>query len=372
MIVTAMTALHATVTPLERPVPHASSPPRAVSETPDAKQEAATDASVTTDAVSDRACDAPFVDERDLEKVDAFLDAIEGPLDRWFRPVVRGFERIPQGSALVVANHNGGVLMPDLWMIGAAFRKARGSAQLPYALGHDAALDAPVLGPALRALGGARACHRSANALFRAGKKVLVFPGGDLENLRPFSARDRIVFGGRKGYVRLAIRHGVPISPIVTSGAHSGMVVLDDGQKLARALHLDKLRIHVLPTVLTVPWGITIGFPPPYLPLPVRTYIEALAPITFARSGAEAAADDGYVEQCHAEVVRRMQAALERLSAERRQARRNKIDAVIDRFVDRALGLITPVIDPPPSAPERELTAETSEVRPQPVLRLVA
>lgn len=325
------------------------------------------------------AAPAAFVDERNLDTVDAFLDAIEKPLDTWFRPVVRGFDRIPEGSALVVANHNGGVVMPDLWMIASAFRRARGSDQLPYALGHDAALDAPVLGPALKALGGARACHRSANALFRAGKKVLVFPGGDLENLRPFTARDRIVFGGRKGYVRLAIRHGVPISPIVTSGAHSGMIVLDDGRKLARALGLDKLRIHVLPTVLTVPWGLTIGFPPPYLPLPIRTYIEALAPISFARSGPEAAADEAYVEQCHAEVVRRMQSALERLSAERRQARRAKIDDVIDRVLDRALAMLAPVIDPPSAPPEVLSAPRASDdekraiaSRAEPHLRLVA
>jgi 1-acyl-sn-glycerol-3-phosphate acyltransferase len=325
--------------------------------------------------------DAPavFVDERNLETVDAFLDAIEKPLDTWFRPVVRGFDRIPEGSALVVANHNGGIVMPDLWMIASALRRARGSDQLPYALGHDAALDAPVLGPALKALGGARASHRSADALFRAGKKVLVFPGGDVENLRPFSARDKIVFGARMGYVRLAIRHGVPISPIVTSGAHSGMIVLDDGRKLARALGLDKLRIHVLPTVLTVPWGITIGFPPPYLPLPVRMYIEALAPISFARRGPEAAADEAYVEQCHAEVVRRMQSALERLSAERRQARRAKIDSVLDRVLDRALGMLAPVIDPQavaPASPPAVLASPAPNVQPvprvEPHLRLVA
>jgi len=363
MIVTAMTSLHAA------PAPSDSSESSAVGD-------------VSADASSDGLSDtpAPFVDERNLDTVDAFLDAIEKPLDSWFRPVVRGFDRIPEGSAMVVANHNGGILMPDVWMIASAFRRARGSAQLPYALGHDAALDAPLLGPALKALGGARACHRSANALFRAGKKVLVFPGGDVENLRPFSARDRIVFGGRMGYVRLAIRHGVPIAPIVTSGAHSGMLVIDDGQKLARALGLNKLRIHVLPTVLSVPWGITFGFPPPYLPLPIRTYIEALAPISFSRSGAEAASDDAYVEQCHTEVVRRMQSALERLSAERRRARRAKIDEVLDRVLDRALGFIAPVIDPTPAHAEsvRPLAeaprspAKLPAARSEPHLRLVA
>jgi 1-acyl-sn-glycerol-3-phosphate acyltransferase len=273
---------------------------------------------------------SPFRDLRDLAVVDAVLDRLEGPLSAWFRPLVRGLDRIPEGPALVVANHNGGVLMPDLWMIACAWRAARGSADLPYALGHDAAMRTPRLGDLLTRLGGLPATREAAEALFCAGKKILVYPGGDLENLRPFAARDRIVFDQRRGYVRFALRHGVPIAPIVTSGAHSGMVVLDDGRRIAQALGLGKLRIHVCPTVLSIPWGLTVGFPPPYLPLPVQTRIEALAPVTFSRRGEEAALDEAYVEQCHAEVVRRMQAALERLSAERRIARRASIAGLLE------------------------------------------
>jgi 1-acyl-sn-glycerol-3-phosphate acyltransferase len=281
--------------------------------------------------------EATFGDQRDLAVVDGVLDRLEGPLERWFRPVVKGLDRAPNGPSLVVANHNGGVLMPDVWMIACAWRRARGSSDIPYALGHDAAMSAPYLGPLLTKLGGLRATKQAGEALFAAGKKILVFPGGDLENMRPFRDRDRIVFDQRRGYVRFALRHGVPITPVVTSGAHSGMVVLDDGRRIAKALGFTKLRIHVCPTVLSIPWGITIGFPPPYLPLPIQTRIEVLAPVTFSRSGEAAAADDTYVEQCHDEIVRRMQAALERLSTERRIARRQKIDEVIDGAIERVL-----------------------------------
>jgi 1-acyl-sn-glycerol-3-phosphate acyltransferase len=312
-----------------------------------------------------------FVDQRDEARVDHVLDALEGPLNAWFRPVVRGFDRIPQGSALMVANHNGGVMMPDVWMFGCAMRKAHGTGSIPYALVHDAALDIPILGPGLAALGAVRASQASADALFTAGKKVLVFPGGDVENLRPFRNRDKIEFGPRRGYVRLAIRHGVPISPIVTSGAHSGMVVLDDGQKIARALGFTKLRIHVCPTVLTIPWGVTIGFPPPYLPLPVQTYIEALEPITFARSGEEAAADEAYVQACHEEVVRRMQFALERLSRERRATRRSELHQALDWAIDRASTWLAPTATQTsePALLDEEPLSAVDEAAPRPVLR---
>lgn len=310
---------------------------------------------------------ATFHDRRDLRVVDGVLDKLERPLEKWFRPVVRGLDRLPAGPALVVANHNGGVLMPDLWMMACAWRKARGSADLPYALGHDAAMNAPHIGPLLTQLGGLHANQASAEALFRAGKKILVYPGGDLENLRAFKDRDRIVFDQRRGYVRFALRHGVPIAPIVTSGAHSGMIVLDDGRRVAKALGFGKLRIHVCPTVVSIPWGLTIGFPPPYLPLPIQTRIEALAPITFSRSGEDAARDEAYVEQCHDEVVRRMQAALLRLSTERRLARRQKIDAMIDgaleHVLERLLGPkaeVTPIDAAPIDAAGRPATARAA------------
>lgn len=291
-----------------------------------------------------------FEDRRDLAVVDAFLDRLERPLDAWFRPLVKGLDRLPEGPALVVANHNGGVLMPDLWMIASAWRRARGTADLPYALGHDAAMSLPGLGEALTKLGGVRAATDAAETLFRAGKKILVYPGGDLENLRPFRDRDRIVFDQRRGYVRFALRHGVPIAPVVTSGAHSGMIVLSDGRRIAETLGLRKLRIKVCPTVVSIPWGVTIGFPPPYVPLPIQTRIEALAPITFSRSGEAAAEDEGYVERCHDEVVRRMQAALSRLSTERRLARRQAVDSAIDGAIGRVLDR---VLGPRPQVPAR-------------------
>lgn len=276
----------------------------------------------------------PTLGRRDPAVIDRFLGRIEGPLNAWFRPVIRGLERVPAGRALVVANHNGGILMPDVFVLSCAWRRARGTEDLPYALGHDQAMSVPYLGQFLEALGGLRATADAAHEVFRAGHKVLAFPGGDLENYRPFRDRNRIVFGTHRGYVRLAIREGVPICPVVTAGGHSTFVVLDDGKKLAAMLGLKKLRVNVCPTVLSIPWGLTVGFPPPYVPLPTQMWIEALEPIHFTRSGEEAASDTVYVEACHAQVVGRMQTALDRLSSERREARRDALSSVAVRALD--------------------------------------
>jgi 1-acyl-sn-glycerol-3-phosphate acyltransferase len=53
---------------------------------------------------------------------------------------------------------------------------------------------------------------------------------------------------------------GVPIVPIVTAGAGESLMVLSDGQRLARALRLDKtLRLKALPVTVSLPWGLNVG-----------------------------------------------------------------------------------------------------------------
>jgi 1-acyl-sn-glycerol-3-phosphate acyltransferase len=102
---------------------------------------------------------------------------------------------------------------------------------------------------------------------------VLVLPGGDIEAGKPFSDRDRIMFGGRRGFAKLAMDAGVPIVPVVTAGAGESLLVLSSGRRLARALRLDKtLRIKALPVSVSLPWGVNVGAVGmlPYLPLPTK------------------------------------------------------------------------------------------------------
>lgn len=253
-----------------------------------------------------------FVETRDELVVARFLEQVRPWLQRFFEPQVRGVERLPEGAALLVANHNAGVLMPDVFILGDALFREAGSRALPYVLAHDVLFDMRGVGDALGKLGGVRACPASAHALFAAQHKALVYPGGDREVMRPYRDRHRIVFGPRRGYVKMAIREGVPIVPVVTAGAHEAFMVLDDGGSVARKLGLPRwLRVNVLPTVLSLPWGLTFGFPPPYVPVPTRIVMEVLPPIVLERHGESAAADTDYVERCHERVVAAMQARLD-------------------------------------------------------------
>ena len=87
-------------------------------------------------------------------------------------------------------------------------------------------------------------------------------PGGDLEAGKSFGHRNEIVFAGHTGFARLAIEEGVPIVPIVVSGAGDTLLVLSDGQGLARRLRLPSVvRMKTLP-VMCRSRGVSASVPP--------------------------------------------------------------------------------------------------------------
>ncbi len=263
--------------------------------------------------------DIDSLDNRDPELIDRAYRLLARPLERYFRARVRGLERIPPGAGLYVGNHSSALLTPDSFLFGAAVYRRFGLRECPYGLAHEVAMRLPFAHQLIVPLGAVRASHENARRLFARGDKVLVYPGGDVDSMRPYRERNRVVFGGRRGYLRLALREGVPLVPVVPAGSHGTLLILDDLRPLASLLGLDRLlRAKVWPLALSVPWGLTLGPPLVYLPLPVKIWIEVLEPIRFERAGEEAAGDERYLAECAARVEGTMQTALERLDAERR------------------------------------------------------
>lgn len=237
----------------------------------------------------------------------------------YFRPRVDGLETIPTGPALYVGNHNGGSLTPDTWILCRAVYRRYGMDGMPFALGHQFVMNAPLIGNWLRSLGGIEAHPEAAARLLDAGYKVLVYPGGDVDAYRPSRNRHKVVFDGREGYIRLALRCGVPIVPVVTVGAHDIFYVIDDGRRFADWLGLsERWRVKVWPITVSIPWGLTLGPPPPFVPYPAKIHVRILPPIPFERTGPATADDDNYVAQCAQRVESTMQQAMDEMVAESR------------------------------------------------------
>lgn len=237
----------------------------------------------------------------------------------YHRVEFEGMEHIPPtGPGLVVGTHNGGLQPLDSFFTGAAIILHRNPAHPTFGLGHDYIFRDPSLAAFCEQVGILRAHPRACSAAFAHNGMAIVYPGGDLDTFKPYRERHQINLGQRKGFLKLAIRHGVPIYPAVSVGAHEGWVVLTRGDRLGRLLGLKKrLRTEVFPLVLSLPWGLTSGFLP-YLPLPTKIVIRMLAPHAWPHLSPVDADDHVVLQRCYDEVTGSMQAAIDDLASRRR------------------------------------------------------
>lgn len=248
-----------------------------------------------------------------------FLTRMLPVLDRflaWFDPVVEGLDRLPaQGPFLVVGNHSGGIWMPDFWAFQRAWLRERGPEAPLYSLGFDFNFAIPGMADQARRMGSVPASQRNGGLLLEAGHPVIVYPGGDEDDYRPWTERHRVDLHGRTGFVKLALRHRVPVVPLVAHGSHDAIIVLTRGEALARLLRFDRLRINVMPIMAGLPWGIA-PVQLPTLPFPAKVTARVCEPIDWSELPADAAEDPEVVRHCYEEVLGRMQSNLDELVEE--------------------------------------------------------
>ncbi|WP_203337453.1 lysophospholipid acyltransferase family protein [Nocardioides limicola] len=251
--------------------------------------------------------------ERDPGYVATLIPLLRLAMKVWFRSEVRGLENVPDGGALLVANHSGGMLAMDVPVIAVDFFSHFGADRPLYCLGHDIMFTGPA-GPFFRRWGFLPAHKENAQALLEAGGVTIVFPGGDYDVIRPWHKRHVIDFNGRTGYVRTALDAGVPIVPAVSIGGHEAQLFLTRGEMIGRLLRLDKvIRSGYFPLSIGFPFGLTGAFPP-NIPLPTKIVTQVLEPIDIeAEFG-----PDPDIAEVDAEVRRRMQEALDGLARKRR------------------------------------------------------
>ena len=175
------------------------------------------------------------LDERDPDYIRDTLPRLWLLASLWFRGEVRGLERIPaEGPVLLVGNHSGGNLTPDTGVFTLAFNTYFGVERRFYQLAHNLVLSMPGLG-FLRKYGTVAASPANADQALASGAALLVYPGGDYEVHRPSWDAGKVDFDGRKGFLRLALQHDVPIVPVVSVGGQETALFLSRGEGLAKA-----------------------------------------------------------------------------------------------------------------------------------------
>jgi 1-acyl-sn-glycerol-3-phosphate acyltransferase len=240
----------------------------------------------------------------------------------YFRLETAGWERLPAETSLLIGVHSGGALTMDAWTFVFQWWRRFGAERVLHPTAHDVLMAAPVIGDYFRQCGVIPASRPGVSAALTAGRDVIIWPGGDVDAMRNWRRRDQAVLGGRHGFVRQAIRSGVPIVPVASVGGHDTAFILSEGRWIANGLDRvsglkRKLRGTRMPIVLGIPFGLTIETIPTHLPLPAKIRTELLPPIHVDHDP-ERVNDDQYVDSIYREVKSAIQDAMDRLAKQRR------------------------------------------------------
>jgi len=208
----------------------------------------------------------------------------------WFRVEVEGIENVPDtGGALLVSNHSG-ALPPDAPMIMQAIRNEHSSPRPLYMLGEHWFKGYPGVSMIIAKMGVVAAHRENAQRLLHDEKRLaIVFPEGQKGSRKVYWQRYKLRRFGRGGFVRTAIRAGVPIVPIAVVGAEEAMPIF------AHMPLLQKLSgLIYFPLTPSFP---QFGLAAPFLYMPAKFKIRFLEPVDLSEYPPEAARDPALVQQ---------------------------------------------------------------------------
>jgi 1-acyl-sn-glycerol-3-phosphate acyltransferase len=228
----------------------------------------------------------------------------------WFRVEVEGIENVPEsGGALLVSNHSG-ALPPDAPMIMQALRNEHPARPPLYMLGEHWFKGYPGVGMLTNKIGLVAAHPANAQRLLGdEGRLVLVFPEGQKGSRKLFWQRYRLRRFGRGGFVKTALRAGVPIVPIAVIGAEEAMPIFAHVPLLQRLTGLIYFPInHAFPQ---------FGLAAALMYLPAKFKIRFLEPIALDGYSPDDAEDLELVQSVAEEVRDRIQTEVDDLISSR-------------------------------------------------------
>lgn len=220
---------------------------------------------------------------------------------RYHRHEVRGLHHLEATGAALIVGYHGRPIAYDLVMLQALLAERHA---MPRAIIHQYFRTWPLLRWLYE---GGEFLDGDEGELARAferGEQVIVTPGGTREGTRGRGERYRVSWGGRLGYLKLALRHGVPIVPAASWGIDDGYLALNDGYALGKRVGLPK----GLPLWLGIgplgPWPLS----PPF-PVKITTLLGA--PIDLRDGGPVDVTDREALGHLHARVTSAVQALLD-------------------------------------------------------------
>jgi 1-acyl-sn-glycerol-3-phosphate acyltransferase len=224
-------------------------------------------------------------------------------LRAWHRYEVRGLDILLRPGAKLIVAYHGRPLALDQCMLTVSLYEQLG--YLPHGIIHGYFGQNRLLRWWIDGLGFVTGDGPGIAEAVARGEHILVQPGGTREGCRSFRHRYKVDWGDRLGYLRLAIRYGLPLVPVAGDGVDDAYVGLNDGYALGR-----KLRV---PAGLPVWLGIgATGVWPLSLPLPVKMTQLVGEPIERHLGGKIDPSDREALTALHQEVRGAVQALMDR------------------------------------------------------------
>ncbi len=247
-----------------------------------------------------------------MSKQSALWDFI---LDYYFRVEISGWKSLPNSPAMLIGIHSGTWLTMDAWTFCASWWRQYHGKRILHGTAHDVLMAMPIIGSYFRNVGVIPAKRESISAAFTAGHDVVIWPGGEVDAMRSWSKRNKVVLGGRKGFIRQAIRSGVPIVPVATVGGADTVFVLSECRPLAKLLSLKKLlRSEIAPLILGFPFGIVLEAFPLHIPLPAKIRTKIMEPVDID-SDPDRENDQEYIDKKYQEVESKIQEGVNQLAS---------------------------------------------------------
>lgn len=166
-----------------------------------------------------------------------FLGGVLHPLVRLaHRASFEGDSHLPaRGAYLLVGNHPPALGLAEFAALAALWGKRFAGTRPLAGFAHAASFGWWPLSALFAQVGAIPSTYAAAQEALAAQVPIVVFPGGDSEGFRPFWKAQRVDFGGRLGFLKIARKAWVPVVPLAIVGNSTPLL---HGSKLLAWLFL--------------------------------------------------------------------------------------------------------------------------------------
>ena len=221
-------------------------------------------------------------------------------MQRYHRYQVHGLEKLDTDRSMLLVGYHGRPIAHDQCLLSVSAYDRFG--YMLHGVTHRAVRSMRLMNWVTEGLGFVTGDGPDIARAVQAGQHLAVQPGGTREGCRSRHHRYRVDWGQRTGFVRMALRHNLPVVPVAGSGVDDCFVGLNDGYRWGKRLGV--------PAGLPAWLGLGIGVWPLALPLPVQITTYVGDPIDLQDDGPIDPDDQGAVLQAQRRVADAVQALL--------------------------------------------------------------